>query len=519
VKLLRVLISDSSHITVVLHKIYSSFSDILGQDLIDLCRGFEIEEALTCDHRLIVLICPSDKELSYALAFSASYRDAKIIVIGKACDQITQKLGLQPAEVSESNSFTLPKANSLGSESLAQVCYLTEVSDFYPITLNRPALRYDYSDEWNNWGFGHIQPRPHLGCLSSWVTCSRNSEIIFGVNIDQILVPLVSFVSFDFSDILWINRDIGISDLPEWSFVEFYISQSFYGYAFPVKAELPKDVRLASCRVDCDEDICSSAPLVSLYKNYSFPVSLAVTTSIMGRNEIDFLTKVYSSGCSILSHSHTHPFDMGRSYPKSYSELQLSKHLLEVSLAISVSGFVNPFHHLPSCAVRAAIDAGYTYVVGSLSTRHTYNVSLRAGTTPIEPLSPLLLHNQQFMLHGDIANRPSSFEQLKQVLDYRDRASSIISYLDHPFSKRYSYGWNSETDRLRYHEELIKALVDRDYRFVSLDMLATYLDCRRKLRISELNLLALDQKPADVPSLLPKEFRPCLLYDGKYVSV
>jgi len=50
-------------------------------------------------------------------------------------------------------------------------------------------------------------------------------------------------------------------------------------------------------------------------------------------------------------------------------------------------------------------------------------------------------------------------------------------------------------------------------------MLATYLDCRRKLRISELNLLALDQKPADVPSLLPKEFRPCLLYDGKYVSV
>ena len=34
-------------------------------------------------------------------------------------------------------------------------------------------------------------------------------------------------------------------------------------------------------------------------------------------------------------------------------------------------------------------------------------------------------------------------------------SNSIYGYLDHPFSKRYSYGWKNEQERVNAHSDLI----------------------------------------------------------------
>ena len=43
----------------------------------------------------------------------------------------------------------------------------------------------------------------------------------------------------------------------------------------------------------------------------------------------------------------------------------------------------------------------------------------------------------------------------KTAFDNAKAGRSFFGYLDHPFSDRYSYGWQSETQRSAMHEQLV----------------------------------------------------------------
>lgn len=516
---MRVLIVDCSRVDIVIEKIYSAFLDILSDDIVKTCFGCEIQDVYDSSFKLIILVWPSDRQIDLVLSYTSLNLDVKVIVIGPACSSLITILGLVSVSRSETSVLSL-EASCHGkyfSESDASVCYLYKSCSYEPVLAKRPALRSDYDLEWNNWGYGYIWPKPQIGHMCTWAECTKCSDIVFGLMFDEVLIPLISFVSLSSRDILWINRDIGVSDLPEWSFIEHYISSSEYGWAFPIKAEQPYGLNLATYRLDCDESICSSSSLISLYRQYSINGSLAVTTNILGRSEIQFLFSFLSLGGSVLSHSHSHPYDMGRSYPKAYAEAVLSRIKLEDALGLSVSGFVAPFHHLPTCAARAVVDAGYRYVIGALSTRHSYNVSFRAGSLSSSLGYRVVFHNQQLMLHGAIANLRDSFSRLTRVFDFKRSSSSIISYLDHPFSSRYDYGWGSEIQRLRYHEKIIEELLGRGYLFVTLDKLAEFLAARRDLKIGNFDSSFFGFARSSCASM--SSMCPSLLFNGKYIPV
>ena len=60
------------------------------------------------------------------------------------------------------------------------------------------------------------------------------------------------------------------------------------------------------------------------------------------------------------------------------------------------------------------------------------------------------------MLHGDCLLEGSDPLQIsKKSYELAKDSKAIFGYLDHPFSKRYTYGWNDETERTLAHRDLI----------------------------------------------------------------
>jgi hypothetical protein len=60
------------------------------------------------------------------------------------------------------------------------------------------------------------------------------------------------------------------------------------------------------------------------------------------------------------------------------------------------------------------------------------------------------------MLHGDcLMEDGDPLAIYKAAFSDARRGHSIFAYLDHPFSSRYSYGWESEVDRSEAHARLL----------------------------------------------------------------
>ena len=60
------------------------------------------------------------------------------------------------------------------------------------------------------------------------------------------------------------------------------------------------------------------------------------------------------------------------------------------------------------------------------------------------------------MLHGDCVRRTKGeIGVYRTSFDNHCAARAIFGYLDHPFSRRYQYGWESESERLTAHQELL----------------------------------------------------------------
>ena len=96
---------------------------------------------------------------------------------------------------------------------------------------------------------------------------------VISITGEDLTIPLVSFVK-DNIPILWLNRAVGLYDQLEFSLIKYFISSHRDGPLLPVIQEQPFRQKIASQRLDRDEDIDSASELFQLYKKeeYHYPL-------------------------------------------------------------------------------------------------------------------------------------------------------------------------------------------------------------------------------------------------------
>lgn len=333
----------------------------------------------------------------------------------------------------------------------------------------RPFTRYDFTDEWNNLGFGRIRTDASIWAVrGGWRVADPGVTELASCRIsgeDESSRHAGSYLAlFDEPgrSILWCDRPVGPVDSSEWTVVERFISD-WRGDALPCLPTLcgtPSGCSvLVTMRLDCDEDISSARDLFEWYRAENLPFSMAVKTSLpMTPEHLSLLRDVAAAGGTLLSHSHTHPFDWGGSFEAAQTEGELSRqwfrdYLPEVGVPELA---VSPFHSNPSYAMQGMAAAGFTGVVTGIIHNDPEYLLGRAGIAPAT--AHLLTISEQSMLHGDCYAQQGSVAVHADALEIQRAARGVFGYLDHPFSARYQYGWQDNEQRLEAHKELVSAI-------------------------------------------------------------
>jgi hypothetical protein len=327
----------------------------------------------------------------------------------------------------------------------------------------RNLLRYDFEREWNNHGYGGIENHDPTWGISFRAEPSGSIQPIAWV-IDQQgqhAGMYAALIDFPEASILWFNRPVGPVDSLEWTIVETFFSEyrSDDLTCFPYILEVPYGYAGSVCmHADCDEAISSGKELFELYREHNIPFSLAIKTEQeIASTDLDFMKHVLRIGGSISSHSRNHFENWGGEPSTAYREAIESKQWLEdqATEGKPVHYAVSPFYQNPPYAVKALEKAGYKGFVGGIICNDPEYLIGRAGLIPFSD-GMIVSHSQQCMLHGDCFHRyGNSIAPYIEAFEYHMKAGAFFGYLDHPFSKRYSYGWYNEQERLDAHAKLI----------------------------------------------------------------
>ncbi len=390
----------------------------------------------------------------------------KLLLFGRLNADLARALGLRLRQdwtwPAEDGDAKIDPSEPWNESSLAVVYSIDhELGRASPIR-RRPLCRFDFGREWNNLGFGRIGldggdwsigPAVELDGATpiAWLE-SRNSK-------DRTCCAALLDVSQ--AAVLWISRPVGPVDSVEWRIIEAFLGDYRPGdlACFPYFSEIPAGFSGAvTMRLDCDEAVASARPLFELYTSLKMPLSLALKTGLeMDRDDRQLLQDVMSTGGAVISHSHRHCPDWGENYQAVLDDALISRRWLEFNLpqAKPIRHAVSPFHRNPPYAVQALANLGFAGFVGGIIDQSPEFLLGRAGAVPgIDP--PIVSHSQQCMLHGYCFHRcRNSVEVYVESFENHVRARSIFGYLDHPFSRRYQYGWDSERERLEAHERLL----------------------------------------------------------------
>jgi hypothetical protein len=405
-----------------------------------------------------VLIDPSDTLLSSLL----SVENIKIVIFGKLpksfidtrfqC-QIDRELPINWERSSPTESYHF-------SESDGYVEYTPMAEHLFNFAINRPLERFDFTDEWNNLGYGRIRHDGSIWSISHMITLLPQYQLA-NINVGEDTVASYSGL-FDERNIsiCWFNRSVGPLDSPEWHLIEKFISsyRSDNLPSIPVLLEVPQGYDAAiTMRLDCDEDIESCRHLWNVYREIEVPFSIAIhTTNLADAKHHSIVKEMHNKGVSILSHTATHAPNWGGSYDSAMFEAVESCEKIKLLINENVKYAVSPFHQAPPYALKALSDAGYKGCVGGII-RNDPEFLMHSGGN-LDGLSQSFIgHSQQVMLHGDCvlsSNDPLSI--YKESFKLSKDTFTIFGYLDHPFSDRYSYGWETEKQRALVHLELIK---------------------------------------------------------------
>ena len=331
----------------------------------------------------------------------------------------------------------------------------------------RPFTRFDFTEEWNNLGFGRIRTDggiwavvggfvPDGAAEMAGLFLHRGADAVYaGSYLTLFDTPKRSF--------LWCARPVGPVDSTEWTVIERFISD-WRADELPclpcLCGRAAGCAALATMRLDCDEDISSARDIFEWYHAEKLPFAMAVKTCLpMTPEHLALLHDVNAAGGTLLSHSHTHPFDWGGSFDLAKTEAETSRQWFRDNLpeAPVPELAVSPFHTNPSCALQGVEAAGFTGVVSGIIHNDPEYMLGRAGIAPFT--EKLVTISQQSMLHGDCyAQQHESVDVHVQALDIQRAARGIFGYLDHPFSERYQYGWLDKPQRLGAHGKLVEAI-------------------------------------------------------------
>ncbi len=435
----------------------------------------QIEDAdyaqFSCKSRAVVLINPTDADLpllTYILKFYG-----KALVLGRIERAVAERIGLTIREdVTPDQSWAhvvIDQAEPFNASS-AGIRYVQKLPLGKAAVVGvRPLVRYDFADEWNNLGYGSIPCDGSswaLACVADCTdaVCVGNIESANGVTLSAYAAVMDSGKGAA----LWINRAVGPVDSVEWRMVEEFWSnyRSDELPCYPYLNEIPLGYQGAvTMRLDCDQGVASARPLFELYSSMGVPFSVALLTGLrLEEADLQLLREIVSYGGAVLSHSMHHYPNWGNSYEVALQEAIESRRWLQRNVPGDESGMyaVSPFHQNPPYAVNALADGGYLGFVGGTVHNDPEFLLGRAGCVPFVKRR-IVSHSQQCMLHGDCYQRYGrSLGPYEESFALHLRAGAIFGYLDHPFGPEYSYGWDSEAERLTVHERFLERILAVD---------------------------------------------------------
>ena len=415
------------------------------------------------DAEIILAINPDEAIEKGLVSWLDGSGNKKLLLFGRFPRALSRRLCVQEAAWPPAfleSVRAAPAAPHAYSESTCRIVYGSKAAKLGFFQLTRATERFDFTDEWNNLGFGGIRAEGSPWGFAQACRTPSDQELAT-VNIGgSAIATYASLHDEGNSSILWFNRPAGPIDSCEWRLVEDFIAnyRSDNLPCQPVISEIPFGSDCAvTMRLDCDEDIDSSRPLWEEYRAAGVPFSLAVNTSLLGdKRHHSILREVVASGGSILSHSATHAVNWGGSYEAASVEASKSKSALEELIDDEVPYAVSPFHQTPPYALRALRDAGYRGCVGGIIRNDPDFLFARGGE--VEGFgADFVGHSQQHMLHGDcLLKSEDPIAVSKEAFDLACRTKTLFGFLDHPFSTRYQYGWSDEKQRSDAHRQLIE---------------------------------------------------------------
>jgi len=403
---------------------------------------------------------PSDRLLLEKLGSEGR----KVLVLGLLPEELAPEVGLVACPDNGSAAWTDIKINPAQPFNTTPVAVIYNHS--HPLgrasaLKKRHFCRFDFTDEWNNLGYGRITTNGDIWSISN-ISQAKGAEVVATIQNENgsILSAYATVLDRPDSSILWYNRQVGPVDSLEWHVIE-----NFFGdyrpedlACFPYLPEVPYGFDGAiTLRLDCDQTVSSARPLFELYQAAGIPFSLAVTTGLnMDGQDLKLLNDIIESKGAVVSHSHHHHPNWGGSYETALDEALKSKQWLERNTAAGpIIYAISPFHQNPAFALDALADAGYRAFIGGIIHNDPEFLLGRAGQVPMVK-KKLLSHSQQCLLHGDCFHRyGNSTEVYQESFINHMAAGSIFGYMDHPFSKEYCYGWKDEEERIRAHQELL----------------------------------------------------------------
>lgn len=407
---------------------------------------------------IYVLVNPSESVLNKTLSLG----NIKVIIFGRLPESFISERNISHLE---SDNFTSdctrsPLAETYSySESKGYVEYTNLASTLFDFSMKRALERFDFTDEWNNLGYGRIRFDDSIWSISDLLVLpSENSLSDIKVH-DTVVATYAGIFDDKNVSICWFNREVGPVDSPDWHLVEKFIAshRSEHLPCAPVLLEVPQGYDSAvTMRLDCDEDIESCRTLWDAYKHMDIPFSIAIhTTNLADAKHHSIVKEMHKNDVAILSHTATHAPNWGGSYESALFEARESAAKIKELINEDVKYAVSPFHQAPEYALRALSDSGYRGCIGGII-RNDPEFLIHCGGNVDGQTGAFIGHSQQVMLHGDcILKEGDPLRVYKDSFKLSQNTFTLFGYLDHPFSERYSYGWGSEEQRLSVHRELI----------------------------------------------------------------
>ena len=416
------------------------------------------------DDRIWVFVAPREEWSPLLTGLMA--RRHKILLLGALPPGLASRLNATVASLAPEldSAAQCPPAPTFGtSDSPARVRYqpgtATRIAGRAAPMSERALRRYDFTDEWNNLGYGAITTDGTPWSLAQAVQVPAESLLAELTVADTGRGAYAALWDRGLSSVLWFNRCAGPMDSQEWRLVEDFLSchRAAELPCQPVLAEVPAGFDAAvTMRLDCDEDVESARALWEAYVAEQVPFSLALHAKVLADARHHQLPReVLAAGGAILSHTATHAADWGGSYEAAFEEGKTSAETIRASIGHSVRYAVSPFHQTPVYARHGLADAGYRGCIGGII-RNDFDFLMARSGLPPHSGSGFIGHSQQCMLHGDcMLAEGDPLRIFRQAFDEAVAAGAFFGYLDHPFSDRYQYGWQTEAQRVGAHQAFI----------------------------------------------------------------